>query len=631
MAAATTDKNLKIGVLAKRGKKKCLEKWSATAYFLTSSLEGPLFSIIPLTFEEVIPEVREGKIDFVLVNSAIYIMLEKEFRVNRIATMKNVRSDHVLTKFGGVIFTRSINSEIKVIKDLKHKKFMAVNPVSFGGWYMGWRCLKTFGIDPHKDFRELQYGNTHDNVIYAVRDGIVDAGTVRSDTLERMAKEGKIRLSDFRVLKRGSSTENNEFPFLVTTRLYPEWPFAALPHVPIHLSEKISSALLRMEPEDDAAVKGNYAGWTIPLNYEAVAECLKVLNVPPYDNNKNVNLATFIKQHILSFILSGAFFILIILFSIYTVGLNRRLSANLKKIAEDQREKEYLHAKLLSAQKLESIGQLASGIAHEINTPVQYIISNLDFMKDAVSELQEPLSEIESIAAEIQKEQATSEIGKRIAQALEDGDWEYLSEELPKAIEQSKEGAQRVAGIVKAMKEFAHPGSHSMEVEDLNSIIETTITISKNEWKYVSDLEFEPDTSLPSVHCLKDAIGQTILNIIVNSAHAIESKIGKNPEDQKGKITISTLKRENMAEIRISDTGTGIPSNIINRIFDPFFTTKDVGKGSGQGLAISYDIIVNKHGGELNVESVPGEGTTFIISLPFELQEENNEMEVMNN
>ena len=616
LAVATGDHHFRIGVLAKRGKKICLKKWNPTAYFLNTLVDGSSFSIAPLAFEEVIPAVRSRKIDFVLVNPAIYIMLEKKFGANRIATMKNIRSGHVVTKFGSVIFTRTSNEKIKDIKDLRHKSFMAVDPFSFGGWYMAWRCLVTLGIDPPNDFNALKFGHTHDQVVYAVRDGEVDAGAVRSDTLERMAQEGKIRLSDFRVLKRDGELKNTAFPFLVTTRLYPEWPFAVLSHVPLHLSEKVSSALLRMGPEDDAAKEGNYAGWTIPLNYEPVAGCLKTLGVPPYDREK-VSVAAFIKQHMSTFIVSCALFLSVVLFSVYSVKLNRRLAANLKKIAEEQREKDFLYSKLLHAQKLESIGELAAGIAHEINTPVQYVISNLDFMRDAISGLQDPISEIESISEELKGDPSTSAKGQRIEDALEEADWEYMSEELPKAIKQSREGAEKVAGIVRAMKEFAHPGgSKSMELQDINQIIDTTLTISKNEWKYVADLEFTPDTSLPPVPCLKDAMGQTILNLIVNSAHAIENKIGKNPEGQKGKITITTLKTKNMVEIRVSDTGTGIPSDIIDRIFDPFFTTKEVGRGSGQGLAISYDIVVNKHGGELNVETAPGEGSTFIISLP---------------
>ncbi|HUL30038.1 MAG TPA: ATP-binding protein, partial [Thermodesulfobacteriota bacterium] len=204
-----------------------------------------------------------------------------------------------------------------------------------------------------------------------------------------------------------------------------------------------------------------------------------------------------------------------------------------------------------------------------------------------------------------------------LEKAESDVDFEYLFQEVPKAIQQSLEGVDRVAKIVRAMKEFSHPGIKEKTAVDINKAIETTITIARNEWKYVSEMMTDLDPSLPLVLCLPDDFNQVILNIIVNAAHAIARVVGDGSKG-KGTITVKTKSEDNWVEVRISDTGTGIPEEIRGRIFDPFFTTKEVGKGTGQGLTISHSIIVKKHGGTLTFETEEGKGTTFIIRLPVE-------------
>jgi signal transduction histidine kinase len=277
---------------------------------------------------------------------------------------------------------------------------------------------------------------------------------------------------------------------------------------------------------------------------------------------------------------------------------------------EEEQEKERLQSQLLHAQKLESVGQLAAGIAHEINTPTQFIGNNLDFFDEAVGDIGILMQEVEQIAGEAEENTA-----KALRRAMEEADWEYLAEELPQAVSQSRDGIKRVSSIVRAMKEFSHPGSKEKEPQNLNQIINTTVTVARNEWKYVADVDLDLDPNLPSVPLLADEIGQAILNMLVNAAHAIGDKLGDNPSGDKGTITITTGSSEHGIELRISDTGAGIPKDIVSRVFDPFFTTKDVGKGTGQGLAIAHDVIL-KHDGQVRVESTPGEGTTFYISLP---------------
>ena len=198
-------------------------------------------------------------------------------------------------------------------------------------------------------------------------------------------------------------------------------------------------------------------------------------------------------------------------------------------------------------------------------------------------------------------------------------DADYLEEEIPKALQQSLDGMKRVATIVKAMKEFSHPGVGEKVKVDLNRAIETTIIVTKNAWKYVADVQTELSPDLPPVPCLPDAINQVILNLIVNAAQAIGEKPGEE-SGEKGTITITTRDAGAQVEIRVKDTGPGIPEEIRDRIFNPFFTTKEVGKGTGQGLAIAHDTVVNKHGGMLTFETETGKGTTFIVRLPKETE-----------
>jgi two-component system NtrC family sensor kinase len=271
----------------------------------------------------------------------------------------------------------------------------------------------------------------------------------------------------------------------------------------------------------------------------------------------------------------------------------------LAAVIRDATERRVLEGQRVQAQKLESIGQLAAGIAHEINTPIQYIGDNAKFLEDAFRDL-------------------VGLVGTEEATGLKstDVDVEYLKEEIPKAIEQLLQGVDHVAGIVRAMKEFSHPGPADKQPVDINHAIGCTALICKNEWKYVANLTTDLDPDLPLVPCLAGEFNQVILNLIVNAAHAIADVVLQT--GKKGTIHISTRRNGEWSEIRVSDTGSGIPEAIQSRIFDPFFTTKEVGKGTGQGLAIAHTVVVQKHGGRIGFESQTGAGTTFVIQIPLE-------------
>jgi PAS domain S-box-containing protein len=286
-------------------------------------------------------------------------------------------------------------------------------------------------------------------------------------------------------------------------------------------------------------------------------------------------------------------------------------------IGADITERLELEEQLRQAHKLESIGQLAAGIAHEINTPTQYIGDNVGFLKSSFQDLTLLLKSYERLLAAAQAGAVTTETVDEISAAVGKSDAGYLLEEIPKAIEQTLDGIARVSSLVGAMKDFSHPGTKEKVAIDLNRAIDSTITVARNEWKYVADMETEYDPTLQQVYCLPGEFNQVILILIVNAAHAIADLIA-NGGPEKGKITVQTRKCTDWDEVRIQDTGGGIPASIRTRIFDPFFTTKEIGKGTGQGLAIARSVIVGKHGGTIHFETEVGKGTTFIIRLPLE-------------
>ncbi len=284
-------------------------------------------------------------------------------------------------------------------------------------------------------------------------------------------------------------------------------------------------------------------------------------------------------------------------------------------IASDITQRKLLERQLLQAQKLESIGQLAAGIAHEINTPIQYVGDNTRFLRDSFGSLREVCGAYHQLLAALQRGADPSPLVSTVQALIESTGVEELYTEIPSAIEDSLEGVSRVAEIVRAIKEFSHPGPAAMLTFDLNHAIRSTALVCRNEWKYVAELAFDFDAELPPVPCVAGEINQVMLNLIVNAAHAIADAVAATP-GAKGSITIRTRRVGTWAEIRVQDTGTGIPVEARPNIFNPFFTTKPAGKGTGQGLSVAHTVIVQKHGGIIDFETDMGAGTTFIVRLP---------------
>jgi signal transduction histidine kinase len=301
-----------------------------------------------------------------------------------------------------------------------------------------------------------------------------------------------------------------------------------------------------------------------------------------------------------------------------TIELQQALAqreAMAENLREEMKRRTQVEEELRRSQKLEAIGQLAAGIAHEINTPTQYIGDNLRFIQESLICLQGALAAHAELLRATRANAVMPELVARVEAAVAAADLDFLLAQIPAASKEAIEGVARVTKIVRAMKEFSHPGGRQMGAENLNQAIESTATMARSEWKCVADLKLELDEHLPDVVCHVSDFNQAILNLIVNAAHAIGDAVKQRP-GAKGLITVSTWRDGEFAEVRISDTGTGIPEAVRPHLFEPFFTTKGVGKGTGQGLSVVYGAIVKRHGGTVTFESEVGKGTTFIVRLP---------------
>lgn len=292
--------------------------------------------------------------------------------------------------------------------------------------------------------------------------------------------------------------------------------------------------------------------------------------------------------------------------------MNRELQADLAR-------RKRMEVELLQAHKLEAIGRLAAGVAHEISTPAQYVGDNIRFVEDAFRSLDRLLATTLAARASGGQKPGPADPAHNVENQAEGVDLTFLRQEVPGALRQSLEGIDQIASIVRAMKEFSHPGSEEKQFVDVRHAIENTLTVARNEWKHVADVVTDFDPALPPVPCVAVSLNQVILNLLINAVEAVAERVG-DASQGKGTISVRTRRDGNWAVIEVSDTGTGIPEEIRSKVFEPFFTTKDVGKGTGQGLALAHATIVEKHAGLLSFKTEVGQGTTFTVRLPLALR-----------
>jgi PAS domain S-box-containing protein len=282
-------------------------------------------------------------------------------------------------------------------------------------------------------------------------------------------------------------------------------------------------------------------------------------------------------------------------------------------VSQDVTERKRAQTELMAGRHLALLGTLAAGVAHEINTPIQFVGDSIRFLRDSTESLLALLDQLQALRRAAVEGASIGEISSAATEAEEAADLPYIRENLPKAFETSVEGLNQVATIVRSLKDFAHPSAADMAPTDINRAVQTSMTIARSEYKYVADVTLELG-EVPPVMCYANDIAQAVLNITVNAAHAISDVV--KGTSRRGNITVRTWREGDYAVISVKDTGGGIPEAIQHRVFDPFFTTKEIGKGTGQGLAIAWSAVKDRHGGRLTFETKVGEGTTFFIRLP---------------
>ncbi|SHJ44003.1 PAS domain S-box-containing protein [Malonomonas rubra DSM 5091] len=683
---------VKIGVLAKRSIFADFQKWAATASYLSGTIHDRRFEIIPLDFENVRLAVMAGDIDFLITNSSYYVTLEADHGLQRIATLVNLHDKEPRQMFGGVVFTRADRSDISTFKDLIGKHFWAVDQNSLGGWLAAWREFHAQGINPERDFGLLKFSGTHDEVVHAVFNGEADAGTVRTDTLERMAFEGEISLDEVKVLNQQAG--DSKFDYLCSTRFYPEWPFAALKHTPKRLVEQVTLALMAMPTSSHAAQTANIAGWTAPLDYQSIHELLKDRHL--FLHEKYVGkptLSTFLKQHWQAGVLVIICICLLSYVAVYKSRLNRQLESRIANrtqalnrlasaveqsgetivITDAEAKIEYVNSAFTTVtgyRRDEVIGKnpriLNSGeqddavyadlwqtISHGKSWKGRFANKKKDgsrFVEDVnISPIINSEGEIVNYVAvkrditeqlqieeQYRQSQKLDAIGKLAGGVAHDfnnmlaiilGQVELLlmkteaDNPLRQRLLEIKNASTRSSELTQQLLGFARKQPHTPRILNLNEAVTTTLNMLKRLIGKHIDVRWRAETEKAFVKIDTGHLNQILTNLIINARDAI---------DGNGSISIRTAhasldekfcqehlgtKPGEFILVEISDTGCGMNKEVLSKIFDPFFTTKDPSKGTGLGLSMVFGL-VKQNNGYIYVQSSEGQGATFSLYFP---------------
>ena len=612
-------KVINVGVIAIRDKEKARQRWQKTAEFLSQHVAGREFRIVPSTWEEMDRHIEERDIEFILTNPAGYVVLEVDHGGQPLATLMDAKAGNYLKYFGSVILRRAHRDDIKTLRDLKGKRFAAVNPSAWGGWYLAYNELLEHGVAPDADLEELRFRQSHDKVVLSVRDGEADAGTVRTGILERMSEEGVINLDDFSIL---NPTRHSGFPYLISTDLYPDWPFASLTHVPEALKREVLDALLRIPHDSEAAVTGRYYGWTVPGNYQPVHSVLQRLKVPPYTGFGEFSIRDVATRYWKEISGLAVFVALLAFAAVHFQRLNRRLletQASLEQASREAHERnvelektlqdlKVAQDQIVASEKLASLGTIAAGIAHEIKNPLNLIKNFAELTNELCAEL------VETVAAF--KDQMDEKTKENIEDILAD-----MSGNSEKICHHSG----RADSIVRNMLAHSRGGTHQFESADVNKLVEEAVNLSYHSMRSVSTefnskIETDFDDRVGAMYVVPQDLERVLLNLVNNAFQATHERRRKDA-DYAPALRVSTKAANGGVEIRVRDNGPGIPPQNMDKLFTPFFTTKPTGSGTGLGLSISYDIVAKMHNGRLTANSRVGEYAEFCVYIPGDLKQ----------
>jgi len=586
-----SQQDVHVGVLAFRGVDKAVERWQPSIDYLKSQLPAYRFFLVPLNLDEMTKAVANKELDFVLTNTGHYVNLEAKYGITRIATLRNLRQGVVLDAFGAVIISRKDRTDIKKITDLRDKSFAAVSKKAFGGFQMAWYELTSAGLDPFDDMQLDFVGFPQDKIVQRVLDGSVDAGTVRTDVLEKMAKQGRIKLDDLRVMNRQTTAG---FPFQHSTRLYPEWPFARADHTSGILAKQVAVALLQMPMKHSASISGSHAGWTVPLDYQPVHELFKELHVGPYKHYGEITLYQALKKY---------WYWLLILPALLGLGFLLLRGAELKKfnnelkveVEERRRAEKELHT---HAEKLEAINKKLKHSNRELD----------DFAYIASHDLKEPLRGINNYSTFLMEDYG-----------------DKLDKEGHRMLETLQRLTHRLEERIESLLSFSRAGKCEMKMADtdLNEVVKECLELLEARIQETG-VEIRQSEALPNVVGDRARIGDIYLNLISNACKYNDKS---QPWVEVGSLSSSTNPGpdgEVFSEpvMFVKDNGIGIRKKHLDTVFRFFkrlHGNDKYGGGTGAGLTIAKKL-VERHGGKLWIESEPDLGTTFFFTLKGELQ-----------
>lgn len=599
-STARAEGPIRIGVLAYRGVAKTRSMWKPTADYLTETIPGKQFEIVPVTLDNADASVRDQGVEFIITHSGQYAALEYKYGITRMATLRSRGPDgNGYTRFGGVVFTRADRTDIQSVRDLRGRSFMAVDRNSFAGYQAQAVEMRELGFDVERDAATLLFSKyPQEGVARAVLDGRVEAGTFRTGLLEEMARRGELDLSQLRVLNQ---RHDPAFPFLHTTRLHPEWPVSTLRGTSEVLAHDVAVALLRMPQDHPAATAAETAGWTVPLDYQSIHTVLKELRAAPYAELGRLSVLHVLRQYwaFVAAVLLGL--VAVAAGTIYVLALNRGLARSKAQLESEIAERKWIEHQLLITEKMSALGQLASGIAHEMNTPLGYVYANVVAFDDTFKDVSRVLEVYRNAEPDLPAESArlVNEVTQAVGLAALLDDGRALLGEI-------RLGLARVKDIVRDVKVLSHAGDEDWQSDvDIHEGLRSTLNLVRSELASTAVLQVELGL-VPKIECVASQLNQVVLNLLLNARDAVT---------EAGLITVRTGTDGDRVFIEISDNGQGMSKDVARRIFDPFFTTKSVGSGTGLGLAIVHRIIA-KHHGEIRVESEPGRGTTMRIVLP---------------